>query len=137
MREMLNPDKRLAGSETRDNELLYKQPNVKLFDDKQWLYVQRRNGLSPRELQVAQHVCSGFPNEDIAKRLRIRTGTVKTHLRNIYRRIHVTNKIGMLLKFIEQAVDFYGNGEVAGGAAFAASRLFKQDGNSSDTQYKA
>jgi DNA-binding NarL/FixJ family response regulator len=79
----------------------FRRPDIRLLDDTQWLYVQRRYRLSPRELQVAKHVCQGFANEEIARSLRIRVGTVKTHLRNIYRRIHVTNKIGMLLTFLE------------------------------------
>lgn len=87
-----------------DNQLpppSFKKPDIRLLDDRQWLLIQRRYRLSPRELQVAKHVCQGFVNEEIAGSLRISIGTVKTHLRNIYRRIHVTNKIGMLLRFLE------------------------------------
>jgi DNA-binding CsgD family transcriptional regulator len=62
--------------------------------------------MSPRELQVAKLVCQGFNNEEIAKDLKIRHGTVKTHIRNIYRRIRVRNKIAMLLKFISDASRF-------------------------------
>jgi DNA-binding CsgD family transcriptional regulator len=62
--------------------------------------------MSPRELQVAKLVCQGFNNEEIAKDLKIRHGTVKTHIRNIYRRIRVRNKIAMLLKFIGDASRF-------------------------------
>jgi DNA-binding CsgD family transcriptional regulator len=75
---------------------------VNLLDDKQWLYVQRCYQLSPRELQVAKRICRGFGNEEVAREMQISSGTVKTHLRNIYRRIRVTNKIGMLLTFVEQ-----------------------------------
>jgi len=82
----------------------FRRPNVNLLDDKQWLFVQRCYQLSPRELQVAKHICRGFGNDEVAKELKIRSGTVKTHLRNIYRRIHVTSKIGMLLTFVEQVV---------------------------------
>jgi hypothetical protein len=57
---------------------------------------------------VARHICQGFGNEEVAKQLRIRSGTVKTHLRNIYRRINVTNKIGMLLTFVEKVAVIYG-----------------------------
>jgi DNA-binding CsgD family transcriptional regulator len=85
---------------------LFRRPDIQLLDEKQWLYIQRRFHLSPRELQVAKHVCRGFVNEEIAKLLRIRVGTVKTHLRNIYRRIHVTNKIGILLTFLEQIASY-------------------------------
>ena len=80
----------------------FRRPNVNLLDDKQWLYVQRCYRLSPRELQVAKHICRGFGNEEVAREMQISSGTVKTHLRNIYRRIHVTSKIGMLLTFVEQ-----------------------------------
>ncbi len=91
-----------------DNEGLNKRrgdgmPEVSLLDDQQWRHVQRWYGLSPRELQVARLICGGYHNEDVAGNLRIRCGTVKTHLRNIYRRIHVANKIQMLLKFVGQA----------------------------------
>lgn len=82
--------------------LFFKRPNVNLLDDKQWLYVQRCCQLSPRELQVAKCICRGFGNEEVAREMQITSGTVKTHLRNIYRRIRVTNKIGMLLTFVEQ-----------------------------------
>jgi DNA-binding NarL/FixJ family response regulator len=102
MLEPLRPEKISGSIENGADEPLYKRPDVTLLDDRQWLYVQRRYHLSPRELQVAKHVCRGFANEEVARRLRIRSGTVKTHLRNIYRRIRVTNKIGMLLTFIEQ-----------------------------------
>jgi DNA-binding NarL/FixJ family response regulator len=84
--------------------LFFRRPNVNLLDDKQWLYVQRCYRLSPRELQVARHICRGFGNEEVAREMQISSGTVKTHLRNIYRRIHVTSKIGMLLTFVEQVV---------------------------------
>jgi DNA-binding CsgD family transcriptional regulator len=108
---MLEPSqsrRRLGGTDSGEDESLYKRPDVSLLDERQWLYVQHRYRLSPRELQVAKHICRGFANEEVAKCLRIRSGTVKTHLRNIYRRIHVTNKIGMLLAFVEQVATFYG-----------------------------
>jgi DNA-binding CsgD family transcriptional regulator len=62
--------------------------------------------MSPRELQVARLICDGLNNEDIARALKIKHGTVKTHLRNIYRRVRVKNKITMLLKFVDAALKF-------------------------------
>ena len=115
---MLEPaqSRRRAGdTDSGADESLYRRPDVSLLDERQWLYVQHRYRLSPRELQVAKHVCRGFANEEVARCLRIRSGTVKTHLRNIYRRIHVTNKIGMLLTFIEQVAIFYGKPETGCG----------------------
>ena len=107
---MLKPSQSKGKIGGKDNGAvgpLFRRPDVNLLDDRQWLYVQRCYQLSPRELQVAKHICRGFYNEEVAKQLRIRSGTVKTHLRNIYRRIHVTSKIGMLLTFVEQVAAFH------------------------------
>jgi len=68
--------------------------------------------MSPRELQVAELICKGFNNDEIAKALKIKAGTVKTHIRNIYRRIRVKNKIAMLLKFVDHANEFSVKSEI-------------------------
>jgi DNA-binding NarL/FixJ family response regulator len=78
----------------------YKQPDIILLNEKQWSYVQSRYNLTPRERQVAELVCKGLRNGNIAKFLRIKPGTVKTHTRNIYRKVHVKSKIAMLLRFV-------------------------------------
>jgi len=83
----------------------YKQPDVILLDQKQWSYVQNRYNLTPRERQIAELVCKGLRNGNIAKYLRIKPGTVKTHTRNIYRKIHVKSKIAMLLRFVTDSRD--------------------------------
>lgn len=77
-----------------------KQPETGLFDEKQWSYLQKCYQITPRELQIAKFVCQGFNNEQIARALRIKHGTVKTHLRNVYRRVRVRNKILLLLRFL-------------------------------------
>ena len=48
----------------------------------------------------AKLVCQGLSNQEIAEALRIRQGTVKTHIKNIYRRIRVKNKVALLLRFM-------------------------------------
>ena len=83
----------------------YKQPDVILLNQKQWSYVQNRYNLTPRERQVAELVCKGLRNGNIAKHLQIKPGTVKTHTRNIYRKVHVKSKIAMLLRFVTDARD--------------------------------
>jgi DNA-binding NarL/FixJ family response regulator len=86
------------------NEPGLKQPDVAL-SKKQWLYVQNRYNLTPREREIAELICQGLRNGGIAKALRIRPGTVKTHTRNIYRKIRVESKIAMLLRFLSDAKD--------------------------------
>jgi DNA-binding CsgD family transcriptional regulator len=81
----------------------HKYSTVILLDKKQWLYVQKRYSLTPRERQIAELVCQGLRNGNIARYLRIRPGTVKTHTRNIYRKVRVKSKIGMLLRFVTDA----------------------------------
>jgi DNA-binding NarL/FixJ family response regulator len=83
----------------------YKQPEVILLNQRQWSYVQNRYNLTPRERQIAELVCKGLRNGSIAKYLQIRPGTVKTHTRNIYRKVHVKSKIAMLLRFITDSRD--------------------------------
>lgn len=73
---------------------------VQLLKEKHWSFVQKKYQLTPREMQVAKLICQGLTYAEIAKELKIKTGTVKTHLRNNYRKIHVNTKIQMLLQFI-------------------------------------
>jgi len=77
-----------------------RQTEVVLLNGKQWSYVQNRYDLTPREREIAELICQGHRNGRIAKVLNIKQGTVKTHTRNIYRKVHVKSKIAMLLRFV-------------------------------------
>lgn len=94
-----------AKDTNRDNSL-FKRSTVALLDEKEWSYLQKQYHMSPREFQVAKLVCQGFNNEEIGKALKIKPGTVNTHLRNVYRRIRVKNKITLLLKLVDAARKF-------------------------------
>ncbi len=86
---------------------LFKRPSGILLDEKQWAFLKDRYHMTPRELQVAILVCRGFSNEEIANALNIKHGTIKTHLRNIYRRVRVKSKINLLLKLVEDVKRYY------------------------------
>lgn len=73
-----------------------------LLDRRQWSYLSRRYDLTPREVQIAELVCQGLRHGNIAGRLNIQPGTVKTHIRNIYRKVKVRNKMNMLLRFVSE-----------------------------------
>lgn len=92
--------------DSREHGPVFQTPRIALLDENHWLHIQKRYRMSPRELQIAKLICQGLNNEQIAGNLKIKHGTVKTHVRNIYRRIRVRNKITMLLKFIENAIKF-------------------------------
>jgi len=71
-----------------------------LLNEQEWSYVKKRYNLTPRECQIAELICQGLHNGKIANSLDISPGTVNTHIRNIYRKTHVTSKMAMLLRFI-------------------------------------
>ena len=83
-----------------DKNILFGKPSVALIDNKQWICLQKGFRLTNRELQITQLVCQGLTNNEIAESVKIKPGTVKTHLRNIYRRVRVNSKISLFLKFI-------------------------------------
>ena len=87
----------------------YERPKVILLDERHWSYIQRRYHISPRELEVAKLVCHGLSNKEIAETLEIRQGTVKTHIKNIYRRIRVKNKVALLLRFMADISQLVGD----------------------------
>ena len=102
-----DPVKKEKRENVNPGDTLYMQPDVALFDEKQWQYVRKRYHISPRELEVAKLVCQGFVNGDVAKRLNVKPGTVKTHLRSIFAKTHAKNRITMLLRFMDDVNKFF------------------------------
>ena len=89
------------------------RPKAVLLDEKHWQYLQRRYHMSPRELEVARLVCQGFINYEIAKKLKVKSGTVKTHLRSIFGKTHSRNKITMLLRFVDDVTRLFSQPNVS------------------------
>jgi DNA-binding NarL/FixJ family response regulator len=54
--------------------------------------------LTPREQEVARLAAGGARNDEIAAALHISSGTVKTHLRNIYSKLGVDSRIHLSLR---------------------------------------
>ncbi len=52
--------------------------------------------LSEREAEVLRMIALGYKNSDIAKKLFISANTVKTHIKNIYVKLDVKNRVGAL-----------------------------------------
>ena len=91
----------LAGQIVEDHRSA--DPSMVLLNKRQWDFIRKRYRITNREMDIAQLVCRGLSNDQIATRLKIKKGTVKTHVRNIYRKTWVNNKIAMLLKFLQDA----------------------------------
>lgn len=54
--------------------------------------------LTPRELEVLHLLADGLTNQQIAERLVIGTGTVKTHTLNIYSKLQVSNRTQAIVR---------------------------------------
>lgn len=52
----------------------------------------KTDSFSEREADVLLFLCHGYPNSEIAEQLGISQNTVKTHLKNIYGKLGVTNR---------------------------------------------
>ncbi|HUS83121.1 MAG TPA: response regulator transcription factor [Dehalococcoidia bacterium] len=57
--------------------------------------------LSRREREVLRLMAQGMRNKEIASSLGITAGTVKTHLRHIFRKLHVCDRTGAVLAALE------------------------------------
>ncbi len=60
-----------------------------------------RHGMTSRELAVIEGIREGKPNKLIARKLNIREGTVKVHVRNIMKKIQARNRTDVAVKFAE------------------------------------
>src|SRR5438093_6484492 len=58
---------------------------------------RRRAGLTARETDIVKLVARGFANEEIARRLTVKEGTLKIHLHNIYRKLNVDSRLSLTL----------------------------------------
>jgi DNA-binding NarL/FixJ family response regulator len=60
--------------------------------------------LSERELEVLQALRDGRSNKEIADRLFVAESTVKTHLKNIFAKLDVTNRTHAVSLAVEKGV---------------------------------
>jgi len=117
---------------TKKEEPLFRRPRGIILDEKYWLFLKDRYHMTPRELQVAILVCRGFNNDEIADALKIKRGTVKTHLRNIYRRARVKSKVLLLLRFVEDVSCFYTSDDKAVPAPYSILEMPAKQKSSSN-----
>ena len=59
-----------------------------------------RYGLSKREAQVAELVCRGFSNGDMASSLHVSVATVKSHLLHIFDKAGVTSRTALVSRLL-------------------------------------
>lgn len=60
--------------------------------------------LSPRELEIARMVASGYPSKRIARTLEISGFTVDSHIRRIFVKLGVTTRAAMVARLTHQSL---------------------------------
>jgi DNA-binding NarL/FixJ family response regulator len=55
--------------------------------------------LSDREQEVLNLLATGFRNKEVADKLNVSPMTIKTHIYNIYQKLHVTSRVEAINKF--------------------------------------
>ena len=55
-------------------------------------------GLSPREMEIVALLLEGKTNKEIGEQLFISSNTVKTHVKNIYGKLNISNRIQLYAK---------------------------------------
>lgn len=63
------------------------------------LVLNRKEELTNREREVLHLMADAWTYKQIAQQLHISTETVKTHLKNIYRKLQASGKVDALNKF--------------------------------------
>jgi DNA-binding NarL/FixJ family response regulator len=58
--------------------------------------------LSDREMEILSHLARGYNDKEIADGLFLSINTVRTHLRNIYQKLHVRSRTEAVLKYLHK-----------------------------------
>ena len=53
--------------------------------------------MTERELEIVRLVASGYKNREVSETLRISERTVKTHLTNIFQKLGVRDRVGLVM----------------------------------------
>ncbi len=58
---------------------------------------ENNTGLAKREKEIVSHICQGYRNKEIARKLRISEQTVKSHCHRIYKKLGVSDRLQLAL----------------------------------------
>lgn len=61
--------------------------------------MQKKHLLTPREWEVLTLLTLGFRNSEISKKLNITKNTTESHLKNIYSKLGVSNRVQAATKY--------------------------------------
>jgi len=66
--------------------------------------LKTENPLTEREVQVLKYVAQGLSNQDISKELKIKEGTVRIHVGNILKKLHLSNRTQAALYALREGI---------------------------------
>ncbi len=67
------------------------------LSDQEWVQVRQTLGLSPRQAEIVRHLLLGESDKQIAKELRISIPTVRTHLRRLFQKFELNDRVELIL----------------------------------------
>lgn len=82
----------LSGGVYVPPEILRHHPVEAVQPDKRSLHTNAY-GLTPRQMEVLQHLCTGMSNKEIASAIHLAEGTVKIHVAAVYHTLNVGNRL--------------------------------------------
>lgn len=59
-------------------------------------------GLSPRELEVLQQLAQGYRYKEIEENLQMSTGTLRTYVASVYKKLHVHSRTEAVVKYLNK-----------------------------------
>ena len=68
-----------------------------LFSDGEWARTQRELNLSPRQAQIVRQVLQGKADKQIASGLNISPATVRTHMRRLFAKFNLNDRLELTL----------------------------------------
>ena len=75
--------------------------NSRLFTESEWAQLTEHLSLSPRQIQIIRLLCDGHKNYSAASTLGISSETVRTHLKQVYAKLGVSDRFELLCLLVE------------------------------------
>lgn len=76
----------------------FKKYNTTLDISNKERAIQEKYSLSDRELEVIELLAEGFTNQKIGEQLHISVNTVKSHIKRIYQKLRISNRLQLINK---------------------------------------
>ena len=68
-----------------------------LFSDGEWACTKQKLALSPRQAQIIRLLLQGDSDKQIAQSLNISLATVRTHMRRLFDKFHLNDRLELTL----------------------------------------